>query len=311
MELRQLEYFVAVTEEANFTRAAERVHISQSGVSAQIRALEHELGAALLDRTGRTVTLTTAGVAALEHARQALAAVAAVRGAVDEVRGLVRGRLAVGMVTSCLIEPWFEALAAFHEAHPGIDLRVVEDASDRLIGQVRAGILELALVGTAADDAARDPQMLPVLGEPLVAAVAPGHPLAARSSVTLAELTAHPLACLPLGTGIRTVFERSCAAAGVRPRFAVQAAAPAAVADLAARGLGVAVLSASMTAGLGDSLRTLPIEDAPAHALLALVWAATPSPALQALLRHCRRTFALDARLDGRDGLNSQDGGVR
>src|SRR4051812_10871326 len=72
MELRQLEYFVAVAEEANFTRAAERVHISQSGVSAQVRALENELGAELFDRSGRSATLTTAGKAALPHARAAL-----------------------------------------------------------------------------------------------------------------------------------------------------------------------------------------------------------------------------------------------
>ena len=76
MELRQLEYFVAVAEEANFTRAAERVHISQSGVSAQIRQLERELGAELIDRSARTATLTAAGRAALEHARAALAAAA-------------------------------------------------------------------------------------------------------------------------------------------------------------------------------------------------------------------------------------------
>lgn len=69
MELRQLEYFVAVAEERNFTRAAERVHISQSGVSAQIRQLERELGAELFDRSARTVTLTPAGKAALDHAR--------------------------------------------------------------------------------------------------------------------------------------------------------------------------------------------------------------------------------------------------
>jgi DNA-binding transcriptional LysR family regulator len=85
MELRQLEYFIAVAEEANFTRAAERVHISQSGVSAQIRQLEHDLGATLINRSGRTSTLTTAGAAALVHARAALASVDAVRKAVDEV----------------------------------------------------------------------------------------------------------------------------------------------------------------------------------------------------------------------------------
>ena len=88
MELRQLEYFVAVAEEANFTRAAERVHISQSGVSAQIRQLEHDLGATLIDRSGRSATLTAAGAAALPHARAALGSVQALRHAVDEVTGV-------------------------------------------------------------------------------------------------------------------------------------------------------------------------------------------------------------------------------
>ena len=69
MELRQLEYLIAVAEEANFTRAAERVHISQSGVSAQVRQLEQELGATLIDRSARTARLTEAGAAALPHAR--------------------------------------------------------------------------------------------------------------------------------------------------------------------------------------------------------------------------------------------------
>ena len=90
--MRQLEYFVAVAEEANFTRAAQRVHISQSGVSAQVRQLEHDLGATLIDRSGRTATLTAAGAAALPHARAVLASAGAVRQAVDEVNGLIRGR---------------------------------------------------------------------------------------------------------------------------------------------------------------------------------------------------------------------------
>ncbi|HEY5014088.1 MAG TPA: LysR family transcriptional regulator, partial [Acidimicrobiia bacterium] len=149
MELRQLEYFVAVAEEANFTRAAERVHISQSGVSAQIRQLEHELGATLIDRSGRVATLTTAGVAALEHARVALASVAAVRDAVDDVTGVIRGRLVVGMVTACTVAPLFDALAAFHAAHPGVAIALFEDNSDRLVDSVRAGTTNLALIGAA------------------------------------------------------------------------------------------------------------------------------------------------------------------
>src|SRR3954454_22487022 len=98
MELRQLEYFLAVAETANFTRAAERVHISQSGVSAQVRALEQELGQPLFDRSGKAVRLTDAGAAVLPHARAALAAGNAVREAVDELTGLVHGHVSVGMV---------------------------------------------------------------------------------------------------------------------------------------------------------------------------------------------------------------------
>src|SRR5690606_18781699 len=103
MELRQLEYFVAVAEERNYTRAAERVHVSQSGISARIRRLERERGATLFVRSARTVTLTPAGRAALDHARAALAAAAAVDQAVSDVTGLLRGGLTVGMVIGCTL----------------------------------------------------------------------------------------------------------------------------------------------------------------------------------------------------------------
>src|ERR1017187_5254209 len=151
MELRQLEYFIAVAEEANFTRAAKRVHISQSGISAQIRQLEHDLGATLIDRSGRTATLTAAGAAALAHARDALASADAVRQAVDEVSGLIRGRLVVGMVTACTVTGLFDALAAFRLAHPGVAITLIEDNSDRLTELVRSGAADLALIATAGD----------------------------------------------------------------------------------------------------------------------------------------------------------------
>ena len=91
MELRQLQYLVAVAEEASFTRAAAKAHVAQPGVSAQIRRLEAELGQALLDRSGGTVRVTEAGAAVLPYARAALAAVAAIRDTVDALAGLVSG----------------------------------------------------------------------------------------------------------------------------------------------------------------------------------------------------------------------------
>src|SRR3954449_5127616 len=100
MELRQLAYFVAVAEEASFTRAAAREHVAQPGVSAQIRRLEAELGQQLFERAASPVALTAAGEAALPFARAALAGAAGVRAVVDELGGLLRGHVGVGVVAS-------------------------------------------------------------------------------------------------------------------------------------------------------------------------------------------------------------------
>jgi DNA-binding transcriptional LysR family regulator len=288
MELRQLEYFVAVAEEGNFTRAAERVHISQSGVSAQIQQLERDLGAALIDRSGRTATLTPAGSAALSHARAALSAAADVRHAVDDVNDLVRGRLVVGMVTACTVTPLFDALAAFHGAHPGVGLTLAEDNSDRLVQRVRDGEMDLALVGVAGEPPA-GLEYLIIISEGLRAIVPAGHPLGTRRTTTLRALVKYPIICLPEGTGVRTVYDRECIAHHRTPIVALQASAPDAVVDLARRGMGVAVLSETMAAHY--DLASIPIRDIETPALLALAWARSPSPALRELLTHVREAF--------------------
>jgi DNA-binding transcriptional LysR family regulator len=291
MELRQLEYLVAVAEEANFTRAAQRVHISQSGISAQVRELERDLGAPLIDRSARTARLTGAGAAALPHARAALAAAAALRQAVSDVSGLITGRLVVGMVTACTVPGLFDALALFHDAHPGVAVTLAEDESVALIDRVRAGTADLALIGAAGSPPA-DLEGLTVASERLIAAAAPGHPLlAGRTEVALTELAGHPVVCLPAGTGIRATLDAACAAAGVRLDIALEASAPGTVADLAARGLGVAVLSESMAVHHSAALRSVPLCDAAAPAILALVWKAGPGPAAREFLRCCRRAF--------------------
>jgi DNA-binding transcriptional LysR family regulator len=291
MELRQLGYFLAVAEEANFTRAAERVHVSQSGVSAQVRQLERDLGAPLIDRSGRVATLTAAGAAALPHARATLAAATAVRQAVDDVTGLVSGRIVVGMVTACTVAPLFDALAAFHLAHPGIEIALVEGNSDWLVEQVRTGAADVALIG-AAGAPPEGLDALTIISEGLVAAVSPGHPLAGRETATLAEVTRYPIISLPPGTGVRAVFDQDCAAQGRRPEIAFQASAPGAVADLASRGLGVAILTETMAAGFSGQLSAVVIKDVATPALLALVWARAESPALRELLVHSRQAFA-------------------
>ena len=289
MELRQLEYFLAVAEEASFTRAAQRVHISQSGVSAQVKALENELGAELIDRSGRVARLTEAGTVALPYAQMALDAATDLREAVDAVKGLIRGRLTVGMVTGCEVAPLFAALASFHREHPGIELELTEENSTYLVNAVRTGEVDIALVGVAG----APPEHLSaqvIASEGLVALVPPDHPQASERALPLADLVAYSLVTLPEGTGIRAAFDEACVTAGLIPDVVLVASAPGAVAELASRGLGIAVLSESM-AKVHAELVAVPVTGVPIPALLALVWRPRTSPALSALLPHCRRAF--------------------
>jgi DNA-binding transcriptional LysR family regulator len=162
-----------------------------------------------------------------------------------------------------------------------------------MVEQVRTGLADLALIGAAGappDDLAS----LEIVSEGLVALVPDDNPLRRRRKVSLAELATHPLVCLPPGTGIRTVLDRACAARGLRPIVALQASAPDAVVDLAERGMGVGVLSTSMTAPHEGRLARVPITGVDIPAVLALVWKPeAANPALDQLVRHCRAAFGL------------------
>ncbi|MEU8524101.1 MULTISPECIES: LysR family transcriptional regulator [Streptomyces] len=292
MELRRLQYFVAVVEEGGFTRAAARLHLSQPGLSAQIRQLEKELGQPLLDRSGRTVTPTEVGRAVLPYARAALAAVDGVRQTVDEYTGLLRGRVTLGIVSGAAGRA-FELpalLADFRDAHPRVEISLTEDSSERMRAALLAGELDVALLGTA--DAEPPPGLAyrVVVDEPLVALVTGDHPLAVRGEVPLSDLRERSLICLPRGTGVRTVLERACAAAGFAPQVAFEAAAPQVLAQLAARGLGVAVLPWGEEPVPDGSLRAVRIVRPVLRGRVALAWRADgpASPAARAFLERLR-----------------------
>ncbi|MET9862581.1 LysR family transcriptional regulator [Streptomyces smyrnaeus] len=293
MDLRQLEFFVAVVEEAGFTRAAERLHLAQPGISARIRRLERELGHPLLDRTGRSVTPTEVGEAVLPYARAALEAVENVRHAADAFTGLLRGHVAVGLVSGATGQFDIAAvLADFHREHPHVEIALTEDTSERMLQALRRGELDIGVLGLADEHPPEGTAAEIVVDEPVVAAVAPGDPLLAHGAgpVGVTALRERALISLPSGTGLRGVLERVCAEAGFRPRVAFEAAAPPLLARLAARGLGVAVvpdMPPRVAASLG--LRTLRLTPQP-RARIALTWrtGGPTAPAARALLPRLR-----------------------
>jgi DNA-binding transcriptional LysR family regulator len=286
MELRQLGYFVAVAEEGSFTRAAEREHVAQPGVSAQVRKLEAELGQPLLDRSGGAVTLTTAGTAVLPFARAALAGAAAVQTTVGELAGLLRGSVTLGAVPS--VGPWLiEALATFHREHPGIEVRLVEATSQKLLADVSSRELDVALAGLASP--------LPpglrsqsIMDEALVGAVDRTHPLSRRRTIAIDALAEQTLIALPRGTGGRSALERAFARRVLTPRVAFEAGDPRVLMELARHGLGVAVVPASAP----DDLHVLRIQPE-MRSRLELVWRAgtPPSPATHELIAHARSSL--------------------
>src|ERR687888_2559972 len=148
MELRHLATFVAVAEAGSFTRASSRLHVVQSAVSAGVRTLEHELGAALFDRTTHHVRLTDAGRALLPEARATLAAARAAREAVDAVRGGLRGTVTLGIMQAGALATIDIAalLGAFRTEHPEVELRVRQGHSAEMAAQVRDGGLDFAVL---------------------------------------------------------------------------------------------------------------------------------------------------------------------
>ncbi|HEY8482334.1 MAG TPA: LysR family transcriptional regulator [Spirillospora sp.] len=289
MELRQFEYFVAVAEEAGFTRAAARLHVAQPGVSAQIRQLERELGQPLFDRSGRTVRLTEVGEAVLPYARAALAAADGARRSVDELTGLLRGHVTIGTID------WIQALdlpallARFHRDHPNVEITVVQHDAETLAGELREGQVDLAFLSLGSAPPEGITTQI-VLEQPLYAAVARDHALARRSTVQLRTLAGEDLISLPRGTGLRTVLDEACAAAGLNPRVAFEAGEPPVLAQLAAHGLGVAVLPESAAQGLSGDVCAIPIVRPRLTGRIALAWRTEGprSPAARALITRAR-----------------------
>jgi len=191
------------------------------------------------------------------------------------------------MVSGCALPALAELLAGFHDRHPGVAIALVEDNSDRLVERLRDGRLDLALIGWAEQTPA-DIDSVVLVDEELVAVAAPGHPLAGAGAgaITIRQLRDLPLVSLPRGTGVRAALDAACAAAGFTPRIVFEASALPMVVELAGRGLGLAVVPASIPNGPG----ILRLTDPQLRSRLELAWPSAPAanPAARALIEQAR-----------------------
>lgn len=288
MELRQLRCVEAVVRHRHFTRAADELHLAQSALSHQIRQLERELGTALFERTSRRVTPTEAGLAIATRARRVLAELDAAREQVDELRGVLRGRVAVGALHPAggLDVPGL--LARFSHAHPGLEVSLREGMAADLLGHVQADTLDVAfclLAGEPPGNLAVERLSM----EEVVVAFPPGHaPESLR--VTVADLGLRSLVAPRRGSAITSALDRFFTEAGEQPRLALESGDPFLLRSLAARGFAPAVLPRSLTELEGPPVEVRSL-DPVVHLPVAFLWrrARTMPPAAARFIDFVRR----------------------
>jgi DNA-binding transcriptional LysR family regulator len=240
--LRQFEVFLAVARARSFRRAAEGFHLSQPALSQHVRELEAELGARLFDRLGRAVHLTEAGRILEDHASRLFASLADARREIAELHGLQRGSLAIGASTTPGIYVLPGVLGVFRQRHPAIEITMQLGNSEQVEAQVRAGGLDLGVIGDRGRSAAQTGVAARVEDE-LVLVVPPAHPWARRRDIRPEDLTDQPLLLREPGSATRLVTERTLAAAGVAYRPGMVLPHTEAIKQGVLAGLGVAFVS--------------------------------------------------------------------
>ncbi len=242
MELRHLASFEAAARLLHFRRAAEELHLAQPSLSAQIAALETELGTPLFDRIARRVRLTDAGETLLPYARRMLAQAEEAREALAAHHTLAAGRVRIGAPPTVSTHLLPAALTLFHRRYPGPELALREEGVGTLLHLVEEGDLDLAVVTLPVASAALEVTSL--FAEDIVVAVSRAHRLAGRGTVAMADLSSEPFLLLGEGYDLRRVTIDACRQAGFAPHVVLEGGELDTVLTLAASGLGVAVVPA-------------------------------------------------------------------
>jgi len=262
MELRHLRYFLAVAEESSFTRAAQRLGISQPPLSAQIRQLEKELGSQLLRRRARGAELTSAGKLLLEEARLILKQVETAKTSVRRRARSETGRLIVGFAGGTYFHPLIpEIICEYGKRFPDIVLTPTASTTALLIARLRTGNVDIAFVRPPISDTS-GLVLQPLVSEDAVVVLPKSHKLAGLASVALAELAREVFVMFPRGLNPDSydTIIGACRAAGFNPALGQEAPQIVAVIPLVAAGLGISIVPRSTTRILSDEVRYVPIE---------------------------------------------------
>jgi LysR family hydrogen peroxide-inducible transcriptional activator len=242
MEMHQLRYVVAVARARNFSRAAGDCHVSQPSLSQQIQKLENELGERLFERTKREARLTPQGEAFVARARKILAEVDAAHRDVSDAQGLVRGRLAIGILPT--IAPYLlpPVVTAFTRKFPGTEIVLHEDTTSQLLKMVHAYEIDFAVASQPIRD--EQLQVQELFAEELLLALPPRHALTRKRTITAADLASENLIVMKEGHCLGDQVLGFCERRDLHPKISFRSAQLETIQALVYSGVGISLVPA-------------------------------------------------------------------
>ncbi len=294
MELRQLRYLVALAEELNFTRAAEREHVAQPALSQQIRRLEDEVGLALVERTTRHVSLTAAGEVLVGRARRVLGELEAAGTELQALRGMDTGHVTIGAMHTMGPIDLSLPLALFHDLHPGVGLTVREQSSEEMAEMLRIDELDLAFLSVTERVESHGLGLHQLVSEELVVLLPLDHPLSGREEVRMAELADEQFISFRVGARLRELLFAAGREAGFEPKVTLESNESQRIRRLVGRGLGVSILPRSDAERPGAEVSVARLVKPSLRRDITLAWreGRRLAPAAAAFLDLARETFA-------------------
>lgn len=257
MEHRLLEYFLAVCEELHFTKAAEKLGISQPTLSQQIRLLEHRVGSPLFQRIGKKIYVTEAGEILHKHSRNMFHELDQAQAAINEIQGMQRGRLRIGCSGNHLLTA---TIIAFHALYPKIELSVTELATEETKERLLSNQLDIGVVFLPDED--EQFHYIPLYNEQLRFVISDKHPLAQAKAIRLVDLAQLPVAMLQKKFYVRQMMDDCCEQSGFAWKPVIELSTLESLLQMAKNNVGGAILPGSYVDSIPSiGIRSIPIID--------------------------------------------------
>jgi DNA-binding transcriptional LysR family regulator len=270
LDIKHLQYFIEVANANSFSRAADNLFITQPTISKMIKNLEEELGVALFDRSKKQLTLTDAGRMILEQAKLIDQAFHNLEGEMDNLTGLKRGHIRIGLPPIFDAHMFLKILSDFHEKYPGITFQLVEDGSRKIEDAVENNLLDVGIIVLPTKNELFEHFFF--MEEDLRLILHSSHPLAERQEVDLAELANESFILFNKDFVLNDRIIKSCKSAGFHPNIISASSQRSFIEDMVAWKLGIALIPESICKTLKENIKSVKVVNPSISWKLGIIW---------------------------------------